>query len=213
MTHDPANGGVYPKTRVWGSNEKILLHLRAVLLVSEKQHRGSPKCSCKMVVGSGVTYDYDAFGNLIHSTGTTPNNYLFAGEQFDPDLNLYYNRARYLNVTTGRFWTMDTEEGNDEEPLSLHKYLYTNANPVDGIDPTGNDDIAELSAGFSVSATLDSTPTLNATRVILSALPIPPYPASEAARQLVGAVYVESSTPATGGEFGNEKIAIAETFR
>jgi hypothetical protein len=29
------------------------------------------------------TYDYDAFGNLIHSTCTTPNNYLFAGEQFD----------------------------------------------------------------------------------------------------------------------------------
>src|SRR6266849_4088734 len=30
------------------------------------------------------TYDYDAFGNLIHSTGTTPNNYLYSGEQFDP---------------------------------------------------------------------------------------------------------------------------------
>ncbi len=41
------------------------------------------------------TYDYDAFGNEIHSTCTTPNNYLFAGEQYDPDLHLYYNRARY----------------------------------------------------------------------------------------------------------------------
>lgn len=30
------------------------------------------------------TYDYDAFGILISQTGTTPNNYLFAGEQFDP---------------------------------------------------------------------------------------------------------------------------------
>ena len=48
------------------------------------------------------TYDYDAFGNEIHSTGTSPNNYLFAGEQYDPDLNLYYNRARYLNTNTGR---------------------------------------------------------------------------------------------------------------
>src|SRR6202790_4431369 len=56
------------------------------------------------------TYDYDAFGTLIHSTGTTPNNYLFAGEQFDPDLNLYYNRARYLNTSAGRFWSMDTAE-------------------------------------------------------------------------------------------------------
>jgi RHS repeat-associated protein len=51
------------------------------------------------------TYDYDAFGNLIHSTGTTPNNYLFAGEQFDPELGLYYNRARYRNVSTGGWRT------------------------------------------------------------------------------------------------------------
>ena len=49
------------------------------------------------------TYDYDAFGNLINSAGTTPNNYLFAGEQYDPALGLYYNRARYLNTITGRF--------------------------------------------------------------------------------------------------------------
>ena len=129
------------KTRVWGSNEKILLHFRAVLLVSEKQHWGSAKCSCKNVLGSLVTYDYDAFGNLIHSTTTlsspTPNNYLFAGEQFDPDLNLYDNRARYLNVSTGRFWTMDTYEGNDEDPLSIHKYLYVDADPVDNTDPCG----------------------------------------------------------------------------
>src|SRR5438876_3967644 len=111
------------KTRVWGSNEKILLHFRAVLLLSEKQHWGYEKCRWENVVGSVVTYDYDAFGNLIHSTGTTPNNYLFSGEQFDPELNLYYNRARYLNVSTGRFWSMDTFEGTSSDPTSLHKYL------------------------------------------------------------------------------------------
>jgi RHS repeat-associated protein len=49
----------------------------------------------------------DAFGDLIHSTGTSYNNHLYSGEQFDPDLNLYYNRAPYLNVSTGRFWNMD----------------------------------------------------------------------------------------------------------
>ena len=84
------------------------------------------------------TYDYDAFGNLIHATGTTYNNYLFAGEQFDPDLNLYYNRARYLNTSTGRFWSMDAFDGDDESPLSLHKYLYVGAEPVDERDPSGH---------------------------------------------------------------------------
>jgi RHS repeat-associated protein len=108
------------------------------------------------------TYDYDAFGNLIHSTGSTPNNYLFAGEQFDPDLNLYNNRARYLNTSTGRFWSMDTDEGDDTDPLSLHKYLYTEGDPVDGVDPSGNDDLAEITAGFSVSETLDAMPQLQA---------------------------------------------------
>jgi RHS repeat-associated protein len=83
------------------------------------------------------TYDYDAFGTLIDSTGSTPNNYLFAGEAYDAALGLYYNRARYLNTTTGRFWSMDTYEGDDQEPLSLHKYLYVEADPADNVDPCG----------------------------------------------------------------------------
>jgi hypothetical protein len=39
----------------------------------------------------------------------------------------------------GRFWTRDTYEGNQEEPLSLHKYLYCQANPINLTDPTGHD--------------------------------------------------------------------------
>ena len=56
------------------------------------------------------TYDYDAFGNLIASTGSTPNNFRFAGEQFDPLLGIYYNRARYYDQRQGRFWSMDMWE-------------------------------------------------------------------------------------------------------
>jgi RHS repeat-associated protein len=87
------------------------------------------------------TYDYDAFGNEIHTTTTllspTPNEFLFAGEQFDSDLHLYYNRARYLNTATGRFWSMDTYDGNDQDPLSLHKFLYAEDDSVDNTDPCG----------------------------------------------------------------------------
>ena len=100
------------------------------------------------------TYDYDAFGNLINSTGTTPNNYLFAGEQFDPDINLYYNRARYLDVRRGRFWGMDTEEGNDDNPLSLHKYLYAEGNPIDNVDHSGNDVGDTLNAMATIQNTI-----------------------------------------------------------
>lgn len=90
------------------------------------------------------SYEYDAFGNEINSTGTTPNNYLYRGQQYDPDLGLYYLRARYYNPLTGRFMSRDP---NNPEPFdangmpvdlrSLHKYLYANGNPVDLLDPTG----------------------------------------------------------------------------
>jgi RHS repeat-associated protein len=112
------------------------------------------------------TYDYDAFGNLIHSTGTTYNNYLFTGEQFDPDLGLYYNRARYLSVPTGRFWCMDSEEGRDVVPASLHKYLYASADPVDRIDPSGDEDLASLSIGSSIGNTLNNVTAIQGQAVM-----------------------------------------------
>ncbi|PYX50242.1 MAG: hypothetical protein DMG76_35280 [Acidobacteria bacterium] len=142
------------KTRVWGSNQKNLLHIRATLLVSEKQHWGYEQCRWENVVGSGVTYDYDAFGNLIHSTGSTPNNYLYSGEQFDSDLNLYYNRARYLNVSTGRFWSMDSYEGDPGAPLSLHKYLYASADSIDRTDPSGNLELTEALGALAVASVI-----------------------------------------------------------
>jgi hypothetical protein len=40
--------------------------------------------------------------------------------------------------------TMDTDEGSQEDPLSLHKYLYCLGNPINGSDPSGHDDLGEL---------------------------------------------------------------------
>ena len=108
------------------------------------------------------TYDYDAFGNLIHSTGSTLNNYLFAGEQFDPDLDLYFNRARYLNVCTGRFWTMDSFEGHYGEPLSLHLYLYVTADPTNRTDRSGHDgDINSETTGLAGQQTVGAITTIS----------------------------------------------------
>jgi RHS repeat-associated protein len=92
--------------------------------------------------GGAVTdsYEYDAFGNSFTKQGTTPNNYLYRGEQYDPDLGLYYLRARYYNPATGRFMSRDPLDGNQLDPKSLHKYLYANGDPINRVDPTGRDD-------------------------------------------------------------------------
>lgn len=50
---------------------------------------------------------------------------------------------------------MDTSEGDQEDPLSLHKYLYCAANPVNRFDPSGHDgDEVSLLAAGSISTGL-----------------------------------------------------------
>ena len=83
------------------------------------------------------TYAYDAFGNLLKSTGSTKNHYRYCGEQFDETTGLYYLRARYMDTSTGRFISQDTYQGTINAPVSLHKYLYANANPAMYSDPSG----------------------------------------------------------------------------
>jgi len=83
------------------------------------------------------TYEYDAFGNRVYRSGTTPNNYMYRGEQYDPDLSLYFLRARYYDPATGRFVGRDPEDGIVTDPATLHKYVYAGGDPVNAIDPSG----------------------------------------------------------------------------
>jgi RHS repeat-associated protein len=101
------------------------------------------------------SYDYDAFGNLITSTGGTENSYRYAGEQLDNEQENYYLRDRFYDQSSGRFLKKDSYEGSTVEPLSLHKYIYTQANPTNNVDPSGfiAINIAEITSalkGFTV---------------------------------------------------------------
>jgi RHS repeat-associated protein len=68
------------------------------------------------VPGARVTYEYDAYGNLLNSTGTTPNVNMYRGEAYDSDLGLYYLRARWMNPLTGRFLSRDPGKSRTVAP-------------------------------------------------------------------------------------------------
>jgi RHS repeat-associated protein len=94
------------------------------------------------------SYEYDAYGNEFTVSGTTPNEMMYRGEQYDSDLGLYYLRARYYNPLTGRFMSRDPNEPQildsnrkPVDPKALHKYLYAGGDPVNMIDPTGRDEV------------------------------------------------------------------------
>jgi RHS repeat-associated protein len=102
------------------------------------------------------TYDYDAYGVLLARQGTTPNHYLYSGEQFEPGLGLYYLRARYLNPDTGRFCTADSFEGFATVPASLHRYTYSANDPVNALDPSGHYTLAEVRVATAIASTINS---------------------------------------------------------
>ena len=106
-------------------------------------------------------YTYDAFGNLISSYGNTKNDFLFAGEQFDPVTGLYYLRARYMDTNSGRFISMDNYEGSIDDPVSLHKYLYTNSDPINNVDPSGYHTLAETETATGIQGILNNTLVTN----------------------------------------------------
>jgi hypothetical protein len=68
----------------------------------------------------------------------------------------YDARASLEKVVSVAGITMDTDEGDNRDPLSLHKYLFCKANSVDGTDPSGNDDLISFSVGESLDAGLDA---------------------------------------------------------
>lgn len=84
---------------------------------------------------SSDTYLYDAWGNLITSTGTTVNPFRWVGRYGyyqDSSTGLVYVRARMYQPTVAR-WT-----GRDPVPLPLGKwYLYAASNTVVLTDPSG----------------------------------------------------------------------------
>jgi len=102
------------------------------------------------------TYSYEAFGNLMASTGTTPNlarsrppvggrdrhggaagphlaTYRYVGSlgYYQTGNSLMHLGARYYMPEIGRFLSQDPRRDD------AHQYTYTGNSPVGGVDPSG----------------------------------------------------------------------------
>ena len=120
--------------------------------------------STRQLAGSNgiisANYAYDAYGKMLGGNpGVTDGkqsatDLLYAGEQFDPGLQMEYLRARYYDQDNGRFNRLDPFEGYDDEPQSLHKYVYAHNNPVCNVDPSGKSIIGWLILASVVTISL-----------------------------------------------------------
>jgi RHS repeat-associated protein len=80
-----------------------------------------------------VHYTYDAYGNVT-SGDTSKTRYLFTAREFDTDIDLQYNRARWYDPEVGRWISKD--------PIGfaagdVNQYRYVGNGPTNATDPSG----------------------------------------------------------------------------
>jgi len=118
-------------------------------------------CNLTNEAGQAIAgYAYDAFGNLHAMTGSSDNPFGFTGQQTDDETGLLYLRARYYDQSVGRFITKDPSPAYPSVPQSLNRYVYVENNPINLVDPSGNDWISIGLGTTGLVAWVASAPTL-----------------------------------------------------
>ena len=116
----------------------------------------------KIVDDTDTKYVYDSL-NLVASlvnNSLFEYNYLetdgsiilwyaaYTGAVIDEKTGLYYMNARYYDPETGRFISQDSYRGENES--FWHLYVYCDADPVNGVDPTGHVALAFAGTAYAI---------------------------------------------------------------
>jgi len=86
-----------------------------------------------------------AGGEVDFAAAPVRTSFAYTGREFEPELGMYYYRARYYDPNTGRFLQQDPDPGKLTSPITfLSKYIYTGNNPVMFGDPSGRNFLNDL---------------------------------------------------------------------
>lgn len=124
------------------------------------------------------SYRYSAYGEITYGAPLYENVYAYNGESYNPNIRCQYLRARYYDVVTAAFLTEDSYLGDITEPLTMNRYLYCVANPVNYVDRNGHwlyeEEIGEIQRQYrSMNANekrVKNTPEVRQMETFLSAM-------------------------------------------
>src|SRR5207302_1607655 len=128
-----------------GPNDRYALNALGDSVVAQTDAGGA-------VVG---TAGFDAWGVATEGSGE-PSEYGFDGERQDPLTGLVWLRARWYDPQTGRFLTPDRFGADSRDPRALHRYAFALDNPLNRIDPSGQQTLVEINVAVSIEDTLQS---------------------------------------------------------
>ena len=90
--------------------------------------------------GSGASYAYDAWGNILAMSGTLAelNPLRYRGYVYDQETGFYYLNSRYYDPAVGRFINPDAAIGQVGNINGNNMFTYALNNPIMYSDLTGN---------------------------------------------------------------------------
>ena len=110
-----------------------------------------------------VSYTYDAWGNpyspvyayhsgvsAIDRDNAELNPFRYRGYYYDSETGYYYLQTRYYNPELGRF--LNTDSALYGHVLGFNMFAYCYNNPVNYIDPTGENGTADVLIGWAGTA-------------------------------------------------------------
>ncbi|EHF04972.1 hypothetical protein HMPREF1020_03082 [Clostridium sp. 7_3_54FAA] len=84
------------------------------------------------------SYRYGPTGDITFGKPQYNNSYAYNAEDYNPNLETQYLRARYYDVERGNFLTEDTYLGKLTDPLTLNRYNYVKSSAPNYVDPSGH---------------------------------------------------------------------------
>ncbi len=99
-------------------------------------------------------YRYDPYGEQVASGGSAPSPWRYQGRLLlsgGSAQDTYDLGARAYAPALGAFTSMDTVAGSAQDPLSLNRFLYAEADPATLSDPTGHSVVLMDEAGSTLT--------------------------------------------------------------
>ena len=95
---------------------------------------------------------YHPFGQANRQAGRSAAAYSYTGKELDAESGLYYYGARYYDPAVGRFISVDPlyfeqPEKDLADPQALNLYAYVRNNPIQNVDPDGQDVVVAYGVG------------------------------------------------------------------
>ena len=89
---------------------------------------------------SVATYEYDAWGNIVSSSGRLAeiNPLRYRGYYYDNETGFYYLQSRYYDPANRRFISADSYQSTGQGFVGTNMFAYCNNSPVFLVDSYGN---------------------------------------------------------------------------